>query len=104
MHPEVAANLVNLNELAGLDFDRQAARHGVTPDGRSLDYRPEREPAPEEIRELAVFWLRLAEGHRAIASSMMRDEEPVAPSASGETPSGGWSGPSRDCWPPATTE
>ena len=28
----------------------QAARHGVTPGGRGLDYLPEREPEPEEIR------------------------------------------------------
>ena len=35
-------------------FAGQAARHGVTPDGRSLDYRPEREPTPEEIRELTI--------------------------------------------------
>ena len=44
-------------------FPGQAARYGVTPDGRSLDYRPEREPTPEEIRELTVFWLRMAERH-----------------------------------------
>ena len=39
----------------------QAARHGVTPEGRSLDYRPEREPEPDEIRQAAIFWLTLAE-------------------------------------------
>ena len=44
-------------------FAGQAARHGVTPDGRSLNYQPEREPQPDEIRELATWWLRLAEGH-----------------------------------------
>ena len=41
----------------------QAARHGVTPEGRSLDYRPEREPEPDEIRQAAIFWLALAERH-----------------------------------------
>lgn len=41
----------------------QAARHGVTPDGNGLDYRPDREPGPEEIREAAIFWLALAEMH-----------------------------------------
>lgn len=41
----------------------QAARHGVTPEGRSLDYRPEREPEPDEIRQAAIFWLTLAEEH-----------------------------------------
>ena len=44
-------------------FAGQAARHGVNPDGRRLDYRPEREPEPAEIRETAVFWLYLAETH-----------------------------------------
>ena len=42
---------------------RQAARHGVILDGRSLDYKPEREPEPEEIREAAILWLVLAEIH-----------------------------------------
>ena len=41
----------------------QAARHGVTPDGKEVDYRPEREPEPEEIRQAAIFWLTLAEDH-----------------------------------------
>ena len=41
----------------------QAAWHGVTPEVRSLDYRPEREPEPEEIREAAIFWHYLAETH-----------------------------------------
>ena len=38
-------------------------RYGVTPDGRSLDYRPEREPTADEIRELSIWWLRMAESH-----------------------------------------
>ena len=41
----------------------QAARHGVTPDGKSLGYRPEREPEPDEIRQATIFWLTLAERH-----------------------------------------
>ena len=41
----------------------QAARHGVTPEGRSLGYRPERDPTAEEIREAAVWWLTLADIH-----------------------------------------
>ena len=41
----------------------QAARHGVTPYGRGLDYRPERELEPEEVREATVFWLVMAEAH-----------------------------------------
>ena len=41
----------------------QAARHGVTPGGRSLDYRPERDLEPEEIRQATIFWLALAETH-----------------------------------------
>ena len=44
-------------------FAGQATRHGVTPEGRGLDYRTERNPAPEEIRELANWWLRLAQRH-----------------------------------------
>ena len=48
----------------------QAVRHGVTPQGRSLDYRPEREPEPEEIRQEAVFWLALAEMHLDAFSDM----------------------------------
>lgn len=47
----------------GQSFPGQAARYGVTPDGSSLEYVPEREPAPEEIQELTVFWLRMAESH-----------------------------------------
>ena len=49
--------------LLGQSFAGQATRHGVTPDGRSLDYRPERDPTPEEIRELTIWWLRMAESH-----------------------------------------
>ena len=41
----------------------QAARHGVTPKGRSLDYRPERQPEAEEILQASIFWLVLAETH-----------------------------------------
>ena len=44
-------------------FAGQAARYGVTPDGRGLDYVQERDPTPEEIRELTVSWLRMAESH-----------------------------------------
>ena len=39
----------------------QAARHGVTPEGRRLDYRPERKPGTEEIRQATIFRLTLAE-------------------------------------------
>lgn len=41
----------------------QAVRHGVTPDGKELDYQPEREPTADEIRQDAIFWLTLAEIH-----------------------------------------
>ena len=34
------------------------------------------EQLQDELREFTVFWLRMAEGHRDISSSMMRDEEP----------------------------
>lgn len=49
--------------LLGQSFAGQAARHGVAPDGRSLDYRPERDPTAGEIRELTTWWLRMAERH-----------------------------------------
>ena len=47
----------------GQSFAGQAVRHGVTSEGKSLDYCPERNPEPEEVRESAVFWLYLAETH-----------------------------------------
>ena len=47
----------------GQSWAGQAARHGVTPEGMSLGYRPERDPTAEEIRELAVWWLALADIH-----------------------------------------
>ena len=42
----------------------QVACHGDTPDGRSLDYRPERESTAEEIREAAVWSLTHANIHQ----------------------------------------
>ena len=39
----------------------QAARHGVTPQGEALDYTPDRDPAPGEIRQATLYWLVLAE-------------------------------------------
>ncbi len=58
--------------LLGQSFAGQVARHGVTPDGRSLDYRPERDPTPEEIRELTTWWLRMAEGHLDMLNSFLK--------------------------------
>ena len=49
--------------LLGQSFAGQAARYGVRPDGKSLNYQPEREPTAEEIRELSIWWLRMAQGH-----------------------------------------
>ena len=49
--------------LMAQSFAGQAVRYGVTPDGRSLEYRPERDPTPDEIRELTIWWLRMAERH-----------------------------------------
>ena len=54
-------------------FAGQAVRHGVTPDGRSLDHRAERDPAPEEIRELTLHWLRLAESHMEFVEYLLKD-------------------------------
>ena len=66
--PVVNAHAVTREEfrrwaIQAQSFAGQAARYGVTPEGRSLDYRPERDPTPEEIKELTLFWLSLAEGH-----------------------------------------
>ena len=49
--------------LLGQSFAGQAARYGVTPEGRNLSYRPEREPTAGEIWELTIWWLRMAEHH-----------------------------------------
>ena len=49
--------------LLAQSFAGQAVRYGVRPDGRSLDYRPEREPTLEEIRELTIWWLKMAQRH-----------------------------------------
>ena len=69
-HSVPVVNLITITKeefertaLLGQSFAGQAARHGVKPDGRSLDYRPEREPTPEEITELTTRWLRMAERH-----------------------------------------
>ena len=58
----------------GQSFAGQAARHGVTPEGKPLDYRPERNPEPEEIREATVFWLYLAETHLKSFTIIMNSE------------------------------
>ena len=65
--------VVNVTTITQEEFQRtaplaqswagQAARHGVNPEGRGLDHRPEREPATEEIREAAAWWLALAGIH-----------------------------------------
>ena len=56
-------------------FAGQTARHGVTLDGRSLDYRPDREPTQGEIRELTLYWLRMAETHRAMVRFLLEHSE-----------------------------
>ena len=56
-------------------FAGQAARYGVTPDGRSLGYRPERDPTPEEIRELTLYWLRFAHNHWTITGFRLEEDE-----------------------------
>ena len=45
--------------LRAQSFPGQAARHGVTPEGKALDYRPEREPSAAELRDGADFWMNL---------------------------------------------
>ena len=56
-------------------FAGQTARYGFTLDGRRLDYRPEREPTPDEIRELTLFWLRLAQPHVAMVRLLLDEPE-----------------------------
>ena len=65
--PEVTVATTTREELRqwallGQSFAGQAARYGVTPDGRSLDYQPEREPTAGDIWELTTWWLKMAEG------------------------------------------
>ena len=59
----------------GQSFPGQAARYGVTPEGRSLNYLPEREPTPEEVRELTIFWLRLADNHMTFVQFLLEERE-----------------------------
>ena len=56
-------------------FTGQTARYGVTLDGMNLDYRPAREPTPDEIRELTLFWLRLAQPHVAMVGFLLDEPE-----------------------------
>ena len=75
----------------------QAAHHGVTPEGKSLGYVPDREPAPEEIRQATVYWLLLAERE---ADDFVRLLEYVRDPGHHLPPSGAsglWSAPSRRC-------
>ena len=89
--------------LLGQSFAGQAARYGVRPDGRSLGYRPEREPTPDEIRELAIWWLRMAKSHLYLFTTYSEDSHFADSEYLGLEAQWGWSGLSRDCWPPATT-
>ena len=59
----------------GQSLAGQTAHYGITLDGRSLDYRPDREPTPDEIRELTLFWLRLAERHLAMVGFLLEERE-----------------------------
>ena len=45
----------------------------MTPDDRSLDYRPEREPTADEIRELTTWWLRTAKSHLRLFTMYSED-------------------------------
>ena len=47
----------------------------MTHEGNSLDYRPEREPTPEEIRKLTIFWLRLADRHMSLLKFLLEETE-----------------------------
>ena len=59
----------------GQSFAGQTARHGVTLDSRSLDYRPERAPTQDELQELTLYWLRLAETHRIMVGFLVENSE-----------------------------
>ena len=61
--------------LQAQSFPGQAARYGVTPEGKSLDYQPEREPMLEEIQELTLFWLRLADRHMSFLKLLLEERE-----------------------------
>ena len=84
-------------------FAGQAARYGVTPEGRSLGYRPERDPTPEEIREPDSL---LAQGSRTttgqLRGSSWKKMNCATSSAWAEPSSGDWSEASRGCWHPTT--
>ena len=78
--PVVNAHAVTREEfqrwaLQAQSFAGQAARYGVTPDGISLGYRPEREPTPEGIQELTLCWLRFAHNHRTITGFLLEEDE-----------------------------
>ena len=53
-------------------FAGQTARYGVTLDGQNLDYWPEREPAPAELRTLTLRWLRLAAMHLEMVEHVLK--------------------------------
>ena len=76
--------VVNVSTITREEFQRtapmaqsqagQSARHGVTPEGSSLDYVSEQEPAPEEIRQATVYWLTLAERHLGSFTTLLEHE------------------------------
>ena len=74
VHTITRAEFLRLAPM-GQSFPGQAARYGVTPEGRSLNYLPEREPTPEEIRELTIFWLRLADNHMTFVEILLEGRE-----------------------------
>ena len=56
-------------------FAGQTALQGVTLEGRNLDCRPDREPTLDEIRELSLYWLGLAQRHLATAGFLLDNTE-----------------------------
>ena len=52
----------------------QAARHGVTPEGNSLDYAPSQEPTPRKIRQATIYWLTLAGRHLGSFTTLLEHE------------------------------
>ena len=78
--------VVNVNTITQAEFLRlaplaqsfagQSARHGVTPDGESLGYRPDREPAPERIRDGTRLWVYLAREEQEFFLMLSGNDQP----------------------------
>lgn len=67
------APVVNVTTITREEFRRtaplaqspagQAARHGVTSEGKSLDYQPESQPEAAAVLQATIFWILRTETH-----------------------------------------